>query len=398
MAWHTSVHGSIAATATAGFLLAASPADAQTSPQGKTKAAARASAAANDARVIELQQRIEVLEQKLNALLQAAGAQAVATNPAPGASAPQRAAQAAPSAPAPSAASAPRSGASTARSSAPGSFEVDEAAAQRALERTLTQTGALLLPAGTIELTPSFNYSRTESASVLVGTGADIGITPRRRQNEFSPRLDLRAGMTRGLQLEASLPYNYVRNTDVSGVGTASRDSGHGIGDVTVGVAKTLLQEKGWHPDLIGRISYNFGNGKREDGDIVLNGGFRQLSAELVALKRQDPLAFTASIGYGKAFEEDSIHPGDVATFSLGTLLAASPATSLQLGFTQIYREEQKFNGARIRGSDQTYGIINLGASSVLSRDVTLVTQFGIGLGDDAPKYSVSVALPILFR
>jgi TolA-binding protein len=37
---------------------------------------------------------------------------------------------------------------------APGTFEVDEAAAQRALERTLTQAGALLLPAGTFELTP----------------------------------------------------------------------------------------------------------------------------------------------------------------------------------------------------------------------------------------------------
>lgn len=388
MAWNSNAHNAIKLAAIAVSLLAVYPASAQTSAQGKTKPALRAQASDNDARVIELQQRIELLEQKLNALLQAAGAQTTTANAAPNAGQPTRPAQAAPaSPPAPATAASERGTTSAARSPAPGSFEIDEAAAQRALERTLTQTGALLLPRGTIELTPSLNYSRAEDRFGTV------------ELNEFSPRLDLRVGMPMALQLEASLPYNYVRgqSTDL-GTGTVTRDTGDGIGDVTLGVAKTLLQEKGWQPDLIGRVSYNFGNGKRDDGDIELSGGFRQLSAELVALKRQDPLAFTASIGYGKVFEEDSIRPGDFATFSLGALLAASPATSLQLGFTQVYREEQEINGARIRGSDQTYGILNLGASSVLSRDVTLVTQFGIGLGNDAPEYSIAIALPILFR
>jgi hypothetical protein len=79
-------------------------------------------------------------------------------------------------------------------------------------------------------------------------------------------------------------------------------------------------------------------------------------------------------------------------------VLAASPATSLQFGFSQVYRREQENNGLKISGSDQTYGIVSVGASSVLSRDVTLLTQVGIGVGNDAPKYSFSVAVPILFR
>ncbi|MDQ9169276.1 transporter [Oxalobacteraceae bacterium R-40] len=387
MAWNTKAHNAMKLAAMASLLLAVYPASAQTSAQGKTRAAVRAPATENDPRVIELQQRIELLEQKLNALLQAAGAQAAAPSAAPSSNQAARSAQAAPAAPSAPAAAAQRGTTTAARSPAPGTFEIDEAAAQRALERTLTQTGALLLPRGTIELTPSFNYARAEDRFGTI------------EQNEFSPRIDLRAGLPMALQLEASLPYNYVRSqTSDLGTGAVTRDTGDGIGDMTLGVAKTFLQEKGWQPDLIGRVNYNFGNGKRDDGDVNLNAGFRQLSAELVALKRQDPLAFTASIGYGKVFEEDSIRPGDFTTLSLGALLAASPATSLQMGFTQVYREEQEVNGARIRGTDQTYGILNLGASSVLSRDVTLVTQFGIGLGDDAPKYSVSVALPILFR
>ena len=40
---------------------------------------------------------------------------------------------------------------------------VDEAAAERALERTLVQRGALLLPRGRIELSPALAYSHRES-------------------------------------------------------------------------------------------------------------------------------------------------------------------------------------------------------------------------------------------
>jgi len=37
-------------------------------------------------------------------------------------------------------------------------------------------------------------------------------------------------------------------------------------------------------------------------------------------------------------------------------------------------------------------------ASSVLSRDVMPITSLGLGLGSDAPDYSLNVSLPITFR
>src|SRR5438876_9476866 len=45
---------------------------------------------------------------------------------------------------------------------APGQFEVDEQAAERALERTLTATGALLVPECYAEVEPAFGYTRRE--------------------------------------------------------------------------------------------------------------------------------------------------------------------------------------------------------------------------------------------
>lgn len=48
---------------------------------------------------------------------------------------------------------------------APGVVLVEEGAAERALERSLTRAGALLLPAGVLEVEPSFTYVRQEDIS-----------------------------------------------------------------------------------------------------------------------------------------------------------------------------------------------------------------------------------------
>ncbi|WP_148415511.1 hypothetical protein [Noviherbaspirillum massiliense] len=382
-----------------GLLLAAQAAE---SPAQERDVELRERLAQSEAKAAALQQRLEELERRVQAL----GAAAPVVAP-PAAVRPAVNAQAAPppsaspaQAPAPSS-----SGRTAAARSAPGTFEVDEEAAQRALERTLTQTGALLLPVGTVEATPSFTYRRfeqTNPALVSDPSGTVVLGNQLNRRNEYTAALELRAGLPYNSQLELVLPYSHVHTSQVtptvSGPAVDRTDSASGTGDVTLGFAKTLMRESGWKPDLIGRLTYNFGNGDRQSGGVSLNGGFRQLTAEVVALKRQDPLAFVGTAFYGKAFEEDRIDPGNSAGFSLAALLAASPATSLQLGFSQIYRQKQEIGGVRLPGTDQSYGIMTLGASSVLSRDLTLVTQFGIGLGNDAPKYSFTISLPILFR
>lgn len=362
--------------------------------------------AKNQAQAEALQQRLDQLEGRVRELRSAL----LATNSMPTAArmvpavATQPAATIAQASP-PAKPAAPDT-AKPAGQRAPGTFEVDEEAAQRALERTLTQSGALLLPPRTIEFTPSYTYRRNEQTTAVPATlvnsvtGASTAtlINQRNRQNENTLRLDARAGLPYNAQLEFGLPYSNMRTSQVSDLGTTSSANGNGVGDVTLGIAKTLTREKGWKPDLIGRLTYNFGNGKRQDGGLTLNGGYRQVTAELVGLKRQDPLAFVVSTFYSKVFEKEGIKPGDSAGVSLSTLLAASPATSLQFGFSQLYRRKQQTGGTTVPGSDQTYGIATLGASSVLSRDLTLVTQLGIGLGNDAPKYSFTVSLPILVR
>jgi hypothetical protein len=358
---------------------------------------------AAEARARELERRVELLERRLNELRPAEAQAKPAASPTASvmqAQAPRPAPPAAPPAPAVSVAQAER------KAPRPGSFEVDEDAAQRALERTLTQQGALLLPAGGISLTPAIGYTRTErDQSALANvtdpaTGATSVVTntSNLRRNEFAARLDMRMGLPMDSQLEVGLPFQYVRSSSRDMFGNEISGTGNGAGDLTIGLAKTLMRERGAAPDLIGRVTLNTGTGRRSDDQVALNSGYRQLAAELVALKRQDPLAFFGGISYAHSFEKNGIRPGAVTGLTLGTVLAASPATSLQFGFTQTYREKQRLNGNAQVGTDETYGTVNIGASSILSRDVMVTVTTGIGVGADAPRYSFNVAFPITFR
>lgn len=377
----------------ASLFLHGMPALAQQSSPAPRDAELEKQLADTKAKILMLQQRIESLEKRLGAMAM------MPASPPAAQGMPQR------QAPAAGAAGTPPPAAQTA-AARPGSFEIDEEAAQRALERTLTQSGALLLPQGAITVTPSFGYARTEISAGLLGnavnpsTGATFPVlgTQTLRRNEFTGRVDLRMGMPMQTQLELGLPYQYVRSSRIDSFGGDFTANGSGFGDLSIGLAKTLVREKGIMPDVIGRLTYITGSGSRTDGQVALAGGYRQLGGEVVALKRQDPLAFFASASYGHVFEKNGLRPGDVASLSIGTVLAASPATSLQLGFTQTYRQKMESGGIKLPGTDQTYGIVGLGASAVLSRDVMLLVSTGIGLGGDAPKYSFNVSLPITFR
>jgi hypothetical protein len=164
-----------------------------------------------------------------------------------------------------------------------------------------------------------------------------------------------------------------------------------------VGLAKTVLREGVVRPDLIARVTYNTGIGERDDNDIALDGGFSAVSGQLVALKRQDPLAFVASGFYQKTFDDNDLNPGDQYGFSLGTFLAASPETSLRFQLQTTYIDDVERDGRTISNSDRNEAVLVVGASSILGRGVLLDIAGGIGLTDEAPDYFISISLPIRF-
>ena len=287
---------------------------------------------------------------------------------------------------------------------APGQLEVDESLIDRALERTLVQEGVLLLPFGQAEIEPSFTYTRREiDVPTFVTVNGDTFVGEQEvERNEFETAATLRVGLPFDSQVEVGMPYNYVDEQVTTTVGgapqTSNSESGHGFGDVNLGLAKTLLQEgTGWWPDVIARVTWDADTGKTRDKGVFLGGGFNELSGSLSAVKRQDPLAFVGTAFYEKTFEHDNLEPGDELGFSLGTALAASPETSLSFFFNQTFADDTKLDGDTINGSDQVIGTFSMGAATILGRNVLLSITGEIGLTDDAPDYAIGASLPIRF-
>jgi Putative MetA-pathway of phenol degradation len=223
------------------------------------------------------------------------------------------------------------------------------------------------------------------------------------RRNEFEFAADLLVGLPLDSQLELGLPYNLVDQSIVTKVsGTEVQESsrtGQGLGDFSVGLAKTVLRERNWLPDVVLRANWNTGTGDSQNSDVSLGGGFQALTGSVSLIKRQDPLVFVGGAFYEWAYDQDDdIDPGDSYGFSIGTFLAASPNTSLSVVLNQSFGDEFEVAGQRIRGSDSVESILSFGASAILTRNVLLTGAVGVGLTDDSPDYSVSLSFPIRFN
>jgi hypothetical protein len=278
-------------------------------------------------------------------------------------------------------------------------LEVDEQAAQRALERTLVQGGALLLPTWQMEFGPSFSYSLNQfDFPALIPDGGEVllGSTEVER-TVFTTNLDVRIGLPFDSQFELGLPYQWADDetrTRILGApfGQTENRSGDGVGSLRVGLAKTFMRERGWRPDVVGRVTWDTGSGDRTDNDIFLGGGFESVSASLTFIKRSDPMVFLGSVSYQTFEEDDDVEPGDQFAFSVGTALAVSPSSSLFATISNQFLAETEFNNDKIDGTDITAVALNLGASTIVARGILLNLTTGIGISEDAPDYSIGLS------
>lgn len=264
--------------------------------------------------------------------------------------------------------------------------EDEDSDSNRALERALVRERGVLLSPRTVEIEPNFVYSQLSIDGL--------------RRDAYGPGLALRVGLPARWQLEAGIPYVWERRE--SG-GVASRARGEG--DAYVALSKQLLTERARVPSLIGTLSWQFANGRNTLFDsgqpVALGSGFEGLSAGLTALKRADPLVFFG----GYAFTHlrparksaGEIDLGDSHALRLGVGLATSPTTSLRAAFSLRRFERARIDGAAIPGTDQSVGLIELGASAALNASTAIDVLVGAGVTRAAPDFRIGIALPIRF-
>jgi hypothetical protein len=281
----------------------------------------------------------------------------------------------------------------------PGTLDVDLEAAERALERTLVVEGPLLLPPGRIEIEPSFNYQFSDRTDEVAGfvDGDRVLDDQSLQEDRLTFALEARIGLPRDAQLELRVPLAYA-NRDVEDAVIPFNEEFDvtGIGDVEIGIARTLLRERGAVPDTVGRLTWNTDTGEDDDG-FDLGSGFHEIEAAVTGLWRLDPLAITAGLSYERALEDDGVRPGDVVAVSFSTLLAASPTAAFGVNFTTAFEGETEIDGDGIDGSDENRATIGVILSTIVGRNTLLNVNVGAGLTEDSPDYFISVTAPIRF-
>jgi hypothetical protein len=277
---------------------------------------------------------------------------------------------------------------------APGTVQVDEATAQRALERSLVRTGALLLERGRGEIEADLAYSRQENEiPVSVGTPPGTVAKDTVYRDVVEPSVLLRVGLPARTQFELGLPYRYAREEHFleSGAGTLASfsDSRTGIGDLRIGLAKGLVTEGPSKPNVVARVTWDTGTGQSDRANVVSLGGYGsdELEFSVNATKRQDPLVFSGGVFYRRAVNGDG---RDVYALSLGALLAASPDTSLRVTFDQVHA-----NGA---GPYALSSLLTFGASSIIGAGKFLDLSVSAGLTRAAPAYVTRLAFSVPFN
>lgn len=286
---------------------------------------------------------------------------------------------------------------------APGVVVVKEGDAERALERSLTRSGALLLSPGVLEAEPSFSYARKEDStpSLFDSNGQLFAGETELNANSITADVALRLGLPWDSQMEIGLPYRWREVETVNTVGFVPTDSsnlsGAALGDVRVGLAKTLLREGLRRPDLIGRITWDTDSGETQDNGVSLGGGFNELRGSLTAIKRQDPIVLVGGLYYEHSFEESQIQPGPTVSANFGSFIALSPETSLRFFLYGAYQDKSELLGNEIVGSDRTLATFVVGGTTLLGPGTLLNLSVDIGLTDDTDDFVISISLPIRF-
>lgn len=332
-----------------------------------------------DQAIQNLQQRIDQLERKLNAI------PAVRSQP-----------------PSP-----------TATASTDGEDETSE----RALEWALIRQGGLLLTPWSFELQPGIGYSYRDVGTLSLSSNTIFDVPSVLRNETLSTDLTLRLGLPLGSQVEVYVPYILDTQRDVTfsspGFNINESQSASGLGDISVTLSKQLLTESGALPNLLGALSWKSTTGDtgntidpnsvdpNQPSLISIGSGYQSFQGSLTMVKSQEPLVFLGSLSYAANLSETingaDINPGDAIGLRLGTILSASPDSSWRLALNLARFSNTELNGVDIPGSDATTGLLEIGVSSVLSAQTLLDFTAGFGLTNNSPDFTVSVALPIRF-
>jgi hypothetical protein len=212
----------------------------------------------------------------------------------------------------------------------------------------------------------------------------------------------VRAGLAHASHVEIRVPYVFLRDDRSTADRFGQTVHETGVGDLQLGFTKQLVEERPERPGLLASLTWKAPTGDFHVGEPSVGSGFHTLQGALTLVKRQDPLVFFGTASYSSVLERRhggaQIDPGDAIGLKLGTMLAASPRTSIRGGFELNRSGRTKIDGNAIPGSDTALATLQFGLATLLSRRSLLDIQLNIGVTPEAPNFGLIVSMPFRFQ
>ena len=246
-----------------------------------------------------------------------------------------------------------------------------------------------------------YSYRASDALEIVNVTGTPQVARQDVKQDRLETRLTFRAGLPYESHVEIRLPYVFLRDDRSTAELFGETVQKNGLGDLQLGFTKQLVEERPARPGLLATVNWRLPTGDFRLGESSAGGGFHALQGALTLVKRQDPLVFYGTASYTWALErrhgDFEVDPGDAVGLKLGTMLAASPRTSIRGGFELNRSGRTKINGVERPGSDMAVATLQFGLATLVSRGSLLDIQLNIGLTPDSPDFAIIVALPFRF-
>jgi len=256
----------------------------------------------------------------------------------------------------------------------------DDEELNRALERTLVQQGAMVLPARAYELEPQVSYTHWDRDRSSL-------------RNVWTAALNARAGIGWESLLEARVPYVHA---------ATATDSATELGDVSLAITKQVLREDRGRPGVLVALGWLTHTGQDPFGGRVPTGsGFSVPQAAITLVKRDDPLVYFGSLSYAAPRGRDvggiKVEPGDAVGLRGGAVLAAAPHSSVSVAANVFSVAATRLDGERVPDSDAMPATLELTFGTVLSRRVMLNVGGEFRVSGPVPNFRLFFGLPFRF-
>ena len=300
---------------------------------------------------------------------------------------------------------------------------------ERPMDQLLIDAGGILLPRGTLQIEPSFEYTHSSGNNVAISgfTVFDAIVIGQIRVDDLrrdimTASLAARYGLADRLQIEARVPGIMRRDTEIFGIGTADirerTTNALNLGDLETTLSWQPLANNGLIPATVLRGTARFPTGTHPfeipTEDIDRGGqtrlvspptgtGFYSATAGGSFVWRNDPLVYFGGADYTLALPRTfddfgRVNPGNTFGWNAGFNFAVSDRVSISTSFINRHTKKTFTNGMDQIGTATNDARLIFGTAIATPSGRTLLASAGIGLTEQSPDFSITFSLPFTYR